>query len=152
MSLRDERDEPVLRHLAEHPPQNNVLTTHRFATAPHDGMRALTQAQVHRAIETLHDAGYVSSDGEQLSGGGGSNWTDFQVTGAGKQALGLWPKFAARRASSQTFLMRSPTTHRPGGIFQPQARGRRCPASSARCRPGHRGRGTGRRARAVLGI
>jgi hypothetical protein len=95
MSLWDERDEPVLSWLVESPPRANILTTHRRGTAPHHGVPSLTQAQVHRAVETLHDAGYVSSDGGQGEGGGGVNWTRFQVTGTGKQALGLWPKFDA---------------------------------------------------------
>ncbi|MHB8696186.1 MAG: hypothetical protein ACYDHH_33660 [Solirubrobacteraceae bacterium] len=46
-------------------------------------------------METLHDAGYVSSDGAQASGGGEVLWTHFLLTGAGKQALGLWPAFDA---------------------------------------------------------
>ena len=95
MTLWDERDEPVLRWLVDNPPRANMLMTHRSATAPHDGVPSLTRAQVHRAVETLHDAGYLSSDGDQADGGGGALWTRFQVTGAGKQAVGLWPRFDA---------------------------------------------------------
>jgi hypothetical protein len=56
---------------------------------------SLTQAQVNRSVETLHDAGHLSSDGAQGAGGGEVMWTHFQVTGAGKQMLGYWPKFDA---------------------------------------------------------
>ena len=155
MSLWDERDEPVLRHLAGHPPQNNVLTTHRFATAPHDGMPALTQAQVHRAIETLHDAGYVSSDGEQLSGGGGALWTHFQVTGAGKQALGLWPKFDALGSPGEladildALADNAPTEEESSNLKRAAAAVRRAAPGVVR---GIAVAGLGAGARAVLGI
>lgn len=95
MSLWDERDEPVLRWLVENPSPVNMLSTHRFGSAARDGVPSLTQAQVHLAVETLNDAGYVSSGDAQADGGGGVLWTGFFVTGAGKQALGLWPRFDA---------------------------------------------------------
>ena len=95
MSLWDERDEPVLRWLVENPPRANILSTHRSVTALHDGVRSVNQAQFHRAVETLRDAGYIASDDPQSEGGGGVHWTRFQVTGGGKQALGLWPRFDA---------------------------------------------------------
>ena len=94
MSLWSERDLPVLNWLAETPRPSDILSTYRH-DRPHDGVPALTHAQVSRAVETLHDAGYVSSDPPVYEGGGGVHWTRFQVTGAGKQALGLWPAFDA---------------------------------------------------------
>jgi hypothetical protein len=56
---------------------------------------SFTHAQVHRAVETLCDAGYVASDEGMWSAGGGVTWTRFQFTGRGKQAVGLWPRFDA---------------------------------------------------------
>jgi hypothetical protein len=93
MTLWDERDEPALRWLSDKPPHGNILATHRTDTAPHEGVPTLTRSQFHRAVQTLRDAGYVASDEPQ--GQGGVHWTRFQVTGAGKQALGLWPRFDA---------------------------------------------------------
>jgi hypothetical protein len=95
VTLWDERDKPVLRWLVENPPRANMLTTHKSGTARHEGVPSLTQAQVHASVEVLYDAGYVASDEPQGAGGGGVHWTHFQVTGAGKQALGLWPRFDA---------------------------------------------------------
>lgn len=94
MSLWSDRDEPVLRHLMANPPQHSILWTNRRAETPRADLSALTEAQFDLAVRTLRDAGYVTwgnSEGE----GGGWAYMDFQVTGAGKQALGLWPLFEA---------------------------------------------------------
>jgi hypothetical protein len=95
MTLWSERDEPVLRWLIENPPHGNILRTNWMHTAPHGMLPSLTDAQVHRAVETLRDAAYVDSDEGMWSTGGGVSWARFQVTGRGKQALGLWPRFDA---------------------------------------------------------
>lgn len=63
--------------------------------APFEGIPALTQAQVYLAIETLRDAGYLAASPGDWSSGGGYTMTQIQVTGQGKQALGLWPHFDA---------------------------------------------------------
>jgi hypothetical protein len=60
-----------------------------------DGLPKLTQAAVYLALETLRDSGYLASDDGQWSSGGGFTITRIQVTGRGKQALGLWPRFEA---------------------------------------------------------
>jgi hypothetical protein len=95
MSLWTERDEPVLRWLADHPPDGGILWTFRGSDAPHDGLPFLTHGQVHRAVETLGDAGYLSFDEPKWSSRNRFTMTRFQVTGSGKQALGLWPRFDA---------------------------------------------------------
>lgn len=95
MTLWATRDEPVLRHLAVSPPRDDVLWTNRFSEQPREDFPALTEADFHRAVEVLHDAGHVSWGQSEGEGGGGWAFIHFQVTGAGKQALGLWPLFDA---------------------------------------------------------
>jgi hypothetical protein len=95
MSLWSERDEPALRWLADNPPRANILRTNWMSDEPHEGVPALTQAHFHKAVETLDDAGYVAGVTGDAPSGGWVSWTHFQVTGAGKQALGLWPRFDA---------------------------------------------------------
>jgi hypothetical protein len=90
-----ERDELVLSWLDDNPPRANILYTNWISDAPHEGLPQLSQARFHRAVETLSDAGYVSCEVASASSGGRVSWTRFQVTGAGKQALGLWPRFDA---------------------------------------------------------
>jgi hypothetical protein len=98
MTLWAERDEPVLRWLLENPPNGGVLRIWGISglahgDAPFEGIPNLTQAQVYLAIETLRDAGYLASAAGEWSSGGGYTMTHIQVTGRGKQALGLWPRF-----------------------------------------------------------
>jgi hypothetical protein len=95
MSLWSERDEPVLRWLSDNPPRANILHTNWSSDQAHDGLPSMTATQFHRAVETLCDAGYVASDDPVGASGGGVSSTRFHVTGAGKQALGLWPRFDA---------------------------------------------------------
>jgi hypothetical protein len=95
MSLWTDRDEPVLRSLVENPPFGNILSTNQHSDQPDSRLPQLTQAQFHRAVLTLHDAGYLASDGGTPEGGGGVHFCQFLVTGEGKQALGLWPRFDA---------------------------------------------------------
>jgi hypothetical protein len=100
MTVWDERDEPVLRWLLENPPPGGVLRIWGISglghgDAPLEGIPALTQAQAYLAIETLRDAGYLASSPGEWSSQGGYTMTQIQVTGLGKQALGLWPRFDA---------------------------------------------------------
>ena len=95
MSVWERRDRPVLQYLANYPPAHGVLFTQRWNDAPRADVPQLTEAEVHRAVETLKDAGYVVDEGGEGEGGGGSAWFGLQVTGAGKQQLGLWPRFDA---------------------------------------------------------
>jgi len=93
MSLWTARDEPVLRHLAEHPRQDDVVWTQSRSDEPRPELPAVTEREFHRSMQVLGDAGYVAHDDGQYDGGGGCVFTHFQVTGAGMQALGLWPMF-----------------------------------------------------------
>jgi len=95
MSLWSERDEPVLRWLEANPPFGGFVSTNQYSSQPDQRLPELTQAQFHRAVLTLHDAGYLSYEAGTPQGGGGVSFTHFLVTGAGKQALGLWPRFDA---------------------------------------------------------
>lgn len=95
MTLWSERDEPVLRWLEANPPFGGILSTNQFSDQPDQRLPDLTQAEFHRAVVTLHDAGYLASDGGTSESGGGVHFTHFLVTGVGKQALGLWPRFDA---------------------------------------------------------
>ena len=93
--LWDERDEPVLRWLLENPPPGGVLRINSLSSQPHQGLPSLTQAEVYRAVETLRDAGYLAGDAGRWSSRAAYTFTRVQVTGPGKQALGLWPRFDA---------------------------------------------------------
>jgi hypothetical protein len=95
VTLWNTRDEPVLRWLLESPPEAGILRINSQGEEPHDALPDLSQAQVYRGIETLRDAGYLAGDDGKWSSGGGYTLTRIQVTGAGKQALGLWPRFDA---------------------------------------------------------
>lgn len=95
MTLWSERDEPVLRWFLENPPVDGMLRIHALSDQPFDSLPGLTQPQVYLAIETLRDAGFLASDDGKWSSGGGFTITHIQVTGKGKQSLGLWPKFDA---------------------------------------------------------
>jgi hypothetical protein len=136
MSLWTERDEPVLRWLSENPPHGNFLSTNWMHDGPDERLPQLTQAGFHRAVETLHDAGYVSSDGGMYESGGGVHFALFQVTGSGKQALGLWPRFDALGEPSELAAIldalaeNAPTEEEEG--VKSQARGERCSKDGAR--------------------
>jgi hypothetical protein len=52
----------------------------------------LTDGEIHDAILTLADAGYVDFK-RQYESGPGAHFTNFSVTGRGQQALGEWPLF-----------------------------------------------------------
>jgi hypothetical protein len=55
----------------------------------------LTHTEVYRAVETLRDAGYLAGDAGRGSSRGAYTFTRVLVTGSGKQALDLWPRFSA---------------------------------------------------------
>lgn len=93
MSLWSIRDQPALRHLAEHPPHHNLLWTLSRIDKPRPELPALSEREFHRSVLTLADARYVAYGNAEYEGGGGCAFEDFQVTGAGMQALGLWPLF-----------------------------------------------------------
>lgn len=95
MTLWDERDRPVLRSLLEDPPAGGVLRIYSLSDTPYEPSPGLTQAQVYRAVETLRDASYLSGDPGRWSSRSAYTFTRVQVTGPGKQALGLWPRFSA---------------------------------------------------------
>ena len=95
MSLWVERDELVLRHLVEHPPAAGMLWTESRSDQPRPGFQTLTEADFYRSVKMLGDAGYLSWTNSGGEGGGGWHFQDIQVTGAGKQVLGLWPGFTA---------------------------------------------------------
>ena len=57
MTVWDERDEPVLRHLNDQPPTDGILWTNWLSDGPHADLPDLTEAQFERAVETLRDAG-----------------------------------------------------------------------------------------------
>ena len=121
MSLWTTRDEPVLRHLAEHPPQDNAVWTHSRRDEPRPELPEVTEREFHRSMLVLGDAGYVACEDGRYDGGGGCVFTHFQVTGAGMQALGLWPMStsSARRRSwqrSSTLLRMTPPPRKSGRI------------------------------------
>jgi hypothetical protein len=60
---------------------------------PHSALPELSERDVHVSVETLADEGLVTYADKQYEGGGGVYWTQFQVSGAGLQALGEWPVF-----------------------------------------------------------
>ena len=93
MSIWSERDLPVLRYLHEHPPHHDMLSTNWQSKEPHPDLPALTEQDVHVAVETLVDEGLVSYRNDSRNTAGGVHWIDIQVTGAGLQALGQWPVF-----------------------------------------------------------
>lgn len=100
-SVWEQRDEPVLRFLHDHPPRQGILWTNWLSEQPHASVPQLTEAEFERAVQTLHDAGYVACDLEQGEGGGGRYRQRFFVTGRGKQALGEWPRFDALRKPAE---------------------------------------------------
>jgi hypothetical protein len=53
----------------------------------------VSEREFHRSVLTLADASYVAHSNAEYAGGGDCAFEGFQVTGAGMQALGLWPMF-----------------------------------------------------------
>ncbi len=84
MSLWADRDLPVLRFLHDHPPHDGMLETNRLSEKPHSDLPQLTEQDVHIAVQTLHDVGYVDFENQEGESSGGVLWQDILVTGAGQ--------------------------------------------------------------------
>jgi len=95
VSLWETRDKPVLEHLIAHPPEHGVLFIETASNEARNGFPALADEEFYLAVLTLHDAGYVSWRNTGVASGGHWHCSHFMVTGAGKQAIGLWPRFDA---------------------------------------------------------
>jgi hypothetical protein len=138
VSVWEQRDQPVLRHLHDHPPYQGVLNTNWLSQEPHPDVPHLTQAEFELAVQTLHDAGYVAWEGEQGEGGGGRSRFRFFVTGAGKQVLGKWPRFDALGEPGELAAVlewladMAPTDERPATTGRPPA----CCGAGAQSRSG----------------
>lgn len=87
------RDLPVLYWLQENPPRDGLLATNWLNDTPHPALPGLSEREVHVSVETLAEEGLVSYSDQSWATGGGVHWAQFQVTGAGLQALGEWPVF-----------------------------------------------------------
>jgi hypothetical protein len=92
MTLWERRDLPVLQALATSDDEN---LRHGFLSVEEHGENALgldlSPGELHDAILTLSDAGYV--EGAIGYESGGATFTRLGVTGRGQQALGQWPLF-----------------------------------------------------------
>lgn len=95
MTIWENRDLPVLAHLLTDPPQHGMLWVDTRSEQPHPGLPELTGTDVYLAVLTLFDAGFVTWTHTEGEGGGNRHFQDIMVTGTGKQALGLWPRFDA---------------------------------------------------------
>lgn len=93
MSAWSERDLRVLRWLHDSPAEHGMLATNWNSEAEHPDLPGLSDRDVHVSVETLADAGLVSYSTQNLESSGGVLWLEFQVSGAGLQALGEWPAF-----------------------------------------------------------
>jgi hypothetical protein len=116
----------------------SVLRIHALSEEPYEPLPALTQAQAYVAVETLRDGRYLAADHGKWSSGGGFTITRIQVTGAGKQALGLWPRFDALGSPAELAdILDALADHAPTGeeASNLKTRGRRGAASGARGRP-----------------
>ncbi len=101
MTLWASRDERVLRHLVEHPPEQGNLETHYRSEQPRAGLPDLSEAEFYRAIEVLNDAGYVAWSGSVGEGGGGRSYFDLQVTGRARAGgLAVLPAHGPHRRCS----------------------------------------------------
>lgn len=95
MSVWEARDLPVLLFLSENPSDDGMLWTHQLSDQPRSDLPQLSELDFLRSVQTLRDADYVDWSSTSAEGGGTRFFSDFQVTGAGKQVLGLWPRFDA---------------------------------------------------------
>lgn len=89
MTIWETRDLPVLQALAS----DHEDTAHGLLDVE-DGVLELdlTAGEIHDAILTLADVGYVDGHA-QYSSGPSVAFTRLSVTGRGQQALGEWPLF-----------------------------------------------------------
>lgn len=95
MSLWEHRDKPVLAYLLALPPRDGMLWIDTRSEHPRPDYPQLSDGDFYLSVLTLHDAGYVTWTRTEADGSGTRHFQDFMVTGAGKQALGLWPRFDA---------------------------------------------------------
>jgi hypothetical protein len=92
VTIWTEHGEPVLRHLAERATFPIQPFQADPSDDPHPELPDLAQRDVLRAIELLHDDGYVKWKNRESWGTGEAMWLDLRVTGRGKQELGDWPR------------------------------------------------------------
>jgi hypothetical protein len=88
----EQRDLPVLAALANTEDQHVRRGYLDISLARETLGLDLTSSEIHDAVLTLGDAGYVGYDIDYETGNGGL-FTQLKVTGRGKQALGDWPLF-----------------------------------------------------------
>ena len=92
MNAWERRDLPVLAALANTEDQHVRSGYLDISLAQKTLGLDLTNSEIHDAVLTLGDAGYVGYDIGYETGNGGL-FTQLKVTGRGKQALGDWPLF-----------------------------------------------------------
>lgn len=95
MSVWERRDFPVLRALATSDDErlrHGFLDLSEHYPDPPLGLD-LSAGDVHDAVLTLLDVGYVEIHDLQYESGPGALFTGLRVTGRGQQALGQWPLF-----------------------------------------------------------
>ena len=110
MTVWERRDLPVLQALVS---SDDEHLSHGFLHLTERGENSLgldlTAGEVHDAILTLADAGYVEGDDVTYETGPGAMFTRLRVTGRGQQALGEWPFWlTAGRGASITAELVSP--------------------------------------------
>jgi hypothetical protein len=90
MTVWERRDLPVLRALAASD-DNNLA--HGFLNVEDRALGLdLSAGEIHDAVFTLGDVGYVEGE-PGYSSGPSAMFTHLSVTGRGQQALGEWPLF-----------------------------------------------------------
>ncbi len=94
MTVWEQRDLPVLQTLAT---SDDVYLRDGYAFLGHGRGKELfrlelSDGEIHDAMLTLADAGYVEFD-VTYETGPGALFTNVAVTGRGEQALGQWPLF-----------------------------------------------------------
>jgi hypothetical protein len=139
VSLWTTRDEPVLRHFAEHAPQYNILWTRSRSDEPRPELPGVSEREFHRSVITLSDAGYLAYGLVEPDGGGGCNFQDSRSPARGSRPSGSGPcsTSSGRPPTWQSSLTRSARRRHRGGTDEPRAHGRRGPAL---CPGGHTGR------------
>jgi hypothetical protein len=95
MTVWERRDLPVLKALATTEDEHiriGFMSVHPGMMSEHLGVD-LDGAEIHDAILTLLDVGYVEVTDVRYETGPGAMFTGLRVTGRGQQALGEWPLF-----------------------------------------------------------
>jgi DNA-binding PadR family transcriptional regulator len=106
VTVWERRDLPVLQALAT---SEDSYVREGYVMVGHGkGGEALglelSEGEIHDAILTLQDAGYVDFNVQRESGPG-AHFTNFTITGRGQQALGEWPLFDTIVAPETLALM-----------------------------------------------